>query len=390
MIENDVTILIAVYNEINFIEKAILSVVEQAQTIIISDNNSTDGTKIICKKLANQYTNIKLFEQQENIGSLKNSEFLFSQIKTKYFTHLGGHDYLSKNYIEKLLLAHENDPSLAIAYAPYTDVDINNRITAEHSLTTHEEKFSSSDRDKRVLASIIYPENVFMIFGLYKTNLAIKHWDFSCEAGVDRLILSNFAFAGKLKRVESTTFYRRILDRDESTQAYMKRIQGNKYNKSNRSNYDLNYMCTNQIKLLENTIANHSESSHYLQIAEEFFEKTCYREYDKYKDKAAKEYTFLKNLSNNKEKFILYGAGMESDYIINIMHSSLSFIVDINPIKENKNKNGIIIKSPLELMTTNNKIIISHIPKYKQIFNYITNELKIDSSRIIRLPSQNV
>ena len=58
---NDVTIIIPAYNEAKFIEQAIVSAVTQAQTVIISDNCSTDETREICTKLRKKFNNIVFY-----------------------------------------------------------------------------------------------------------------------------------------------------------------------------------------------------------------------------------------------------------------------------------------------------------------------------------------
>ena len=103
----DVTILIPTYNEEKHIEQAILSAVNQAEYVIVSDNCSTDKTPEICKKLAKEYKNLIFYEQDNNIGAVKNGEFLYSQVKSKYVMTMGGHDILEENYtfeLKKILL----------------------------------------------------------------------------------------------------------------------------------------------------------------------------------------------------------------------------------------------------------------------------------------------
>ena len=387
MLKNDVTIFIPIYNEAKFIKKAILSAVNQAESIFISDNCSTDGTQEICIQLAKEYENITFFQQKQNIGSLENSKFLFSKIKTKYLMHMGGHDYLEKNYVETLKYFFEKDKSIVLAYAPYCSVDENSNIIEDNLLDALDNEFYSDNPAERILASIEHPEYIFMIYGLYETSIAAKYWIFNNVAGIDRVIMSIYASLGKIKRVSSCRFYRRVLNREESSKAYMQRIKGAN---EKESPYDLTYMCDTQLNLLKDALAENNDSNNFLERAELFFKQRHYRHYDKHKDIALKERNLLESLVKSQEKFILYGAGMEADYIIDILKGSIIYIADIDTAKHNKTIDGISIKSPNKLLLNKNRIIISQIIRYEQILKYLLEDLGIEMDRIVTLPSQKL
>ena len=70
-----ISILIPVYNEVKYIEKCILEVTKYCEgkfdfEIIISDNNSNDGTKSVLEKINDK--NIKVLFQNTNLGKGSN------------------------------------------------------------------------------------------------------------------------------------------------------------------------------------------------------------------------------------------------------------------------------------------------------------------------------
>ena len=70
-----ISILIPVYNEVKYIEKCILEVTKYCEgkfdfEIIISDNNSNDGTKSVLEKINDK--NIKVLFQDTNLGKGSN------------------------------------------------------------------------------------------------------------------------------------------------------------------------------------------------------------------------------------------------------------------------------------------------------------------------------
>ena len=171
----DVTILIPAYNEEKHIEQAILSAVTQAEFVIVSDNCSTDKTPEICKKLAKEHKNLIFYEQKENIGSVMNFHFLLDKVKTKYTLHIGAHDFISENYTSSLKKALEENFNAVLAYTSFSSVDDNGNILNEQSLEEFKNIFLSNNPVERVIGTIEhYNQYIFMIFGLFKTNIFKK------------------------------------------------------------------------------------------------------------------------------------------------------------------------------------------------------------------------
>jgi glycosyltransferase involved in cell wall biosynthesis len=75
-----VTLLILAYNEENFIEKTVRKYINEFKEIIIIDDSSKDRTYSICKKLQDEYDNIKIIKNSKNLGAGKSFE-----VGAKYF-----------------------------------------------------------------------------------------------------------------------------------------------------------------------------------------------------------------------------------------------------------------------------------------------------------------
>ncbi len=371
----DVTILIPCYNEARFIEKAILSAVSQAEYVLISDNNSTDGTQEICRELATQHSNVIFFEQKKNIGVMKNLEFLLSKTRTKYVMHVGAHDFISENYVFTLKESLENNSHAVLSYAPYFSINDDGKILEENLLDECSEKLISKSSSQRVLSFIENRDFIFTFFGLIKTQIFRKYYSSKAVAGMDSLILSQIISEGSFVRVSSTHYYRRVIARHNSGEAYMKRLEGDT---TKPTQYDLSYMCTNQFKLLKEINKDNLEEQKKVLIRatmsmQRLYGKYCHKSLD----------ITLEKLSKSKEKYILYGAGTTSDYILEKLPNSILFIVDQDLTKQNTSKNGIEIKSPTILNQYENKIIISLLGRFELISEILINEYKINSLRFI-------
>jgi len=101
------SILIPTFNRIDFLKKNIDELISFSENevidfeIIISDNNSSDGTRTYLNSIINE--RVKTHIQKENIGAINNCFFLMERSKSKYIMFLGDDDYLDPSYLQKLL-----------------------------------------------------------------------------------------------------------------------------------------------------------------------------------------------------------------------------------------------------------------------------------------------
>jgi len=99
------TIVIAVYNEENYLKKCLLSLAEQTFKnfeIIVVDDGSTDKTWRVLRNLNSQLSNLKMFKQQHQ-GPARARNFAAKQAKGEILVFLDGDMYFDKNFLEDLL-----------------------------------------------------------------------------------------------------------------------------------------------------------------------------------------------------------------------------------------------------------------------------------------------
>lgn len=95
-----------VFNGEEFIEAAIESILSQSHQnleLLISDNASTDRTESICRAFQAVDSRVNYFRQKENIGVLKNYQFLLKKAADSYFMWACADDVWSKDWISLLL-----------------------------------------------------------------------------------------------------------------------------------------------------------------------------------------------------------------------------------------------------------------------------------------------
>jgi len=101
-----VSILIPVYNRVNFIEETVNSALRQTYKnieIIIVDNKSVDSTWEVVKRLASHDKRIKIFQNETNIGPVKNWKRCIKEANGKYGKILFSDDLIAFDFIEKTI-----------------------------------------------------------------------------------------------------------------------------------------------------------------------------------------------------------------------------------------------------------------------------------------------
>ena len=104
--EEEITVLLPTYNGEKYIKEQIDSILNQTYKnikLIISDDGSKDGTVDILKEYENQDKRIVLYIQPENMGVVKEIEFLIGKVETPYYMLADQDDYWLPEKIEKSL-----------------------------------------------------------------------------------------------------------------------------------------------------------------------------------------------------------------------------------------------------------------------------------------------
>src|SRR5690349_8401620 len=115
-----------VFNDKAFLPAALDSLLNQSFKnfeLIISDDQSTDGSAEICKNYATRDRRIKYIRQPANIGISANMKFLLTASTGKYFMWAANDDYWHPDFIAELLKGLEKDPNTIAAFCPYLYVN---------------------------------------------------------------------------------------------------------------------------------------------------------------------------------------------------------------------------------------------------------------------------
>jgi glycosyltransferase involved in cell wall biosynthesis len=171
-----VSIGMPVFNGESFIREALDSLLTQTFTdfeLIISDNASTDGTEAISREYAERDARIRYVRQPENMGALKNFQFVLEEAVGEYFMWAAADDVWDEKWIEVLLPIAKNCDCLA--YGRVQTID-EAGIYTRHPANNSSFDYSGSPLRRRLKyfleAGLLGKANP--IYGIFKRGLMTK------------------------------------------------------------------------------------------------------------------------------------------------------------------------------------------------------------------------
>lgn len=116
-----VSVCVVTYNQEAYIEKCLMSLVEQEVNfeyeIIVGEDCSTDGTRAVVERIAKIYPQkIKLVLQEKNIGSSENYKSVYHLTRGKYIAHMDGDDYALPGKLQAQYDILEAEPECNIVW----------------------------------------------------------------------------------------------------------------------------------------------------------------------------------------------------------------------------------------------------------------------------------
>jgi len=130
-----VSIGLPVYNGESFLARALDSLLSQKHSqfeLIISDNNSTDGTREICEIYAAKDDRIRYHRNETNIGAVKNFNSLLEMAKGTYFMWAAYDDLWEPSFVSELVALLEMNPDAILAFCSCNRMEPNGNLIHAH------------------------------------------------------------------------------------------------------------------------------------------------------------------------------------------------------------------------------------------------------------------
>jgi glycosyltransferase involved in cell wall biosynthesis len=151
-----VSIGLPVYNGDEFLEESLRSLLAQTFVdfeLIISDNASTDRTEEICRRFAASDPHIRYVRQAENLGAVRNFEFVLRESRGEYFAWAAHDDVWEPEFLEELTSLLDQTQA-AIAFCVFRTIGPTGGFRRLYDLTP----LAISEYIPRLRAYIQHPE----------------------------------------------------------------------------------------------------------------------------------------------------------------------------------------------------------------------------------------
>ncbi len=178
-----VSIIMSSYNHKKFVEKAVVSAVNQTYKnieFIVIDDGSKDGSPELLKSLQEKYG--FYLECRTNHGLVKTLNYALKELAHgKYVCILDSDDYFALNKIEKQVEVLENNPECGLCYNPIYYIDENDKILSDaidkkNTLTGYIfEEFFRGDAHIPD-GGVLIPMNVFRSIDYYDEDVALEDY----------------------------------------------------------------------------------------------------------------------------------------------------------------------------------------------------------------------
>jgi glycosyltransferase involved in cell wall biosynthesis len=225
-----INIWMPVFNEALFIEKTLISILNQSYRefkLLISDNHSTDGSRQIIENYEKNDSRIIIVSPPNHLKSIDHTNFIMSDAlnkisPAKYTLFSGGHDIYSPNLLQILLDRSEKENNSSIVYTDTYDIDENDKINFKWDNLLQVRGLMKSLVPHHVILGLTY--NV-TFHGLWREEcrrkLKIRH---SCSAA-DHFLIAEMALMGDvLYQPGSAVHLRRTAaHRNKGIQGYAQR-----------------------------------------------------------------------------------------------------------------------------------------------------------------------
>lgn len=129
--KNLVSILIPVYTREELVRRALESAINQTYEnieVIAVDNKSMDRTYAVLKEYADKYPDVKVYQNEENLGPVRNWKKCLEYATGEYVKILWSDDLIDEKFIEKTLPFLVDDPRIGFVF---TGTEIFNDETQE-------------------------------------------------------------------------------------------------------------------------------------------------------------------------------------------------------------------------------------------------------------------
>lgn len=222
-----VSIGIPIYNEANFLEQSLASLLAQDYPnieFILADNASTDATPEICRRAAEADSRIRLLRAESNLGSAVNFTRCLDAARGELFMWAAGHDLWSGNLVSQCVAALQAHPGALIATPESRWIDIQSKPLGNHASLLDTRGMEPLARLFTLLWANMHP-----IYGLMRTDALRAAGPIPNYSGSDLILLARLLLGGDCVPASDALWSRRQVRPPETMQDRQRRYRGSQF-----------------------------------------------------------------------------------------------------------------------------------------------------------------
>ena len=205
MSQLQLSILIPTYNRAKYLEHLLNFIKDEiynldcSYEILLSNNASTDNTQSLINKYQEDMK-LTCFNQDENIGALKNVKYLINKANGKYFIIVADDDLVDFELLNFAVNKIESNESVVALYTPWQIFDYKENKTIQLFYNAPEiiiKKNNHKELCKYIINNKIFPE-----IGVYKTKsiknllpILYEHFFFAFKYPLEYISQGSIMFA---------------------------------------------------------------------------------------------------------------------------------------------------------------------------------------------------
>lgn len=211
-----VSIGMPTFNGERFIKKSLSCLLSQSYAnieLIISDNNSTDRTAVICQQYVKKDKRVKYYRQKQSLIPPKNFNFVLNKSSGDYFMWAADDDFWDEHYIEKIMNEYQilSDQNIALITPRYHIIDFQGKERLDRKYA-FQNRVSSYITFLDFLKQEFYSYKGTLLFGIFRSSL-LKKIDGIVEdasfATIDIYTLHKIFASESVYLIDEVLFYKR-------------------------------------------------------------------------------------------------------------------------------------------------------------------------------------
>lgn len=195
-----------VYNGENYLPNAIECLQKQSFKdfrVLISDNDSTDGTQRICRDIVENDDRFVYHRQKRNVGAAGNFNYCVKKATGTYFKWMAHDDLLQPEYLEKCVKLLETDEGAVLAHSYVAKIDTFGEVIGPYDV---ELGFSDPNPLVRFSRCMAMNHACVSVFGVIRLDVLKSTRVIAPFVGSDRPLLAELALHGRLESVPERLF----------------------------------------------------------------------------------------------------------------------------------------------------------------------------------------